>query len=323
MPGPENAHLEHSMFIRPNADERPAHAGSAANGSRKRSPCGKNAAQQRAPERLPKNLTVTAPVSKISIPSDTYAQKAFGCASQGSPEKPHLSGPILHTTTVCQPPKNLTCAKKWHSKNEISSSPGGLFGESGRSRLPKSLTFDHFFSKYHSRKDSPLGQVTACYPCPEKPHLYGIGAGKPGFPSRKTSPLVHHRPPRALLLCKMTVASRKSSQQNPVESRETSPFAKSAQKMGRNGARSRSRKFSPMSAQAENCAVRHSAGSVAVRPRKASPLGNLVFHCDPESPHDLSCNGSRSSPNPITSAPAEDHLGSRKTSPCLPESLAT
>ncbi|NTZ06586.1 hypothetical protein FCJ60_12665 [Burkholderia metallica] len=320
--GPENTHLRHSMLIRPDAEEGPTHAGLAANDSRKRSPYRKNAAQQRARKWLPKNLTVTGAVSKIPISSDTYAQKAFGCAAPGSPEKPHLSTGILHTTTVCRPPKNLTCAKRWHSKNEISSSPGGLFGEFGRSQAPKSLTFDHFFSKYCSRKASPVSQATACDPCPEKAHLREIGAGKPGFPSRKTSPLGHHRPRRALLLCKMAFASRKSSQQIPAESRETSPFAKSAQKMGRIAAQSRSCKISPMSAQAENCAVRHSAGSVAVRPRKPSPVGKRVFYCDPESAHDPSCNGSRSSLNPITSAPAEDHLGSRKTSPCRPESLA-
>lgn len=145
--GPENAHLRHSLLIRPDADEGPTHAGLAANSSRKRSPFGENAAQQRARKWLPKNLTVTGAVSKIPIGSDTYAWKAFGCAAQGSPEKSHLSTEILHTTTVCRPPKNLTCAKRWHSKNGISSSPGGLFGEFGRSRLPKSLTFDHFFSK--------------------------------------------------------------------------------------------------------------------------------------------------------------------------------
>jgi len=162
------------------------------------------------------------------MPSDTYAQKAFGCARQTSPEKPHLSTGVLHTTTVCQPPKILTCAKKGHSKNEISSSPGGLFGESDRSLVPKSLTFDHFSSKYRSRKCSPVTTTTACDPCPEKAHLSVIGAGKPGFPSRKASPLVHHRPRRALLLCKMAFVSRKSSHQIPVESRETSPFAKIA-----------------------------------------------------------------------------------------------
>ncbi len=320
--GPENAHLKHSMLIRPGADEGPTHGRPAANDSRKHSPQRKNAAQQRVRKWLPKNLTVTAAVSKIPISSDTYAQKAFGCASRGAPEKPHLSTGILHTTTVCRPPKILTCAKKWHSKNEISSSPGGLFDEFRPSQVPKSLTFDHFFSKYASRKTSPVSQVGACDPCPEKAHLKANGAGKPGFPSRKVSPLGHHRPRRALLLCKMASTSRKSSRQIPVESRGTSPFAKSAQKMGRIGARSRSCKFSPMSAQAENCEVRHSAASRAVWPRKPSPSGKRVFYCDPESAHDPSCNGSRSSLNPITSAPAEDHLGSRKTSPCRPESLA-
>lgn len=320
--GPENAHLKHSMLIRPSTDEGPTHGRPAANDSRKHSPQQKNAAQQRARKWLPKNLTVTAAVSKIPISSDTYAQKAFGCASPRAPERPHLTTGILHTTTVCRPPKILTCAKKWHSKNEISSSPGGLFDEFSQSQVPKSLTFDHFFSKYVSRKTSPVSQVGACDPCPEKAHLKANGAGKPGFPSRKVSPLGHHRPRRALLLCKMASTSRKSSRQIPVESRGTSPFAKSAQKMGRIGARSRSCKFSPMSAQAENCEVRHSAASTAVWPRKPSPLGKRVFYCDPESAHDPSCNGSRSSLNPITSAPAEDHLGSRKTSPCRPESLA-
>jgi len=158
---------------------------------------------------------------------------------------------------------------------------------------------------------------------PRKSSPQGIRPGKPGFRSRKTSPFGLHSPHRAPLRCKMALVSRKPSQQNPVASRETSPFTKTAQKMGRMRARRRSCKFSPVSAQAENGALRNSAASAAVWPRKTSPLGNLVFHCDPESAHDLSCIGSRSSPNPITSAPAEHHLGSRKTSPCRPENLAT
>lgn len=216
------------MFIRPDIDECPAHTGFATQASRKRSPSRKIAVSPSAREWLPKNLTVTASVSKISMPSDTYAQKAFGCASRTSPEKPHLSTEILHTTTSCQPPKNLTCAQKWHSKNEISPSPGGLFGEFGRSQVPESLTFGHFSGKFHSRKVSPVAGITVCDPGPEKPHLPRIQAGKPGFPSRKTSPLGLHRPPRALLLCKMTSVSRKSSHQTPLESRETSPFRKTA-----------------------------------------------------------------------------------------------
>lgn len=283
----------------------------------------KKAALQRTRIRLPKNLTVTAAVSKMSMPSDTYVQQAFRCVRRSPPEKPHLCGRRTSAAAVYRLLKTLTCAKKWHSKNQISASPGGLFSEFAPLWVPKRLTFALFSSKWRSRKDSPIRQTTACDRCPEKAHLNGIRAGKPGFRSRKASPFRLHRPHRALLLCKMTVGSRKSSQQIPVESRETSPFMKTAQKMGRIGARVRSRKFSPMSAQAENCARRHSAGSMAVRPRKTSPLGNLAFHCDPESAHDLSCIGSRRSPNPITSAPAEDHLGSRKTSPCRPESLAT
>ncbi len=216
------------MFIHLTADECPARVGSAIRASRKRSPYRKIAVPLLARKWLPKNLTVTDAVSKTSMPSDTYAQKAFGCAPPTSPEKPHLSTEILHTTTVCRPPKNLTCAKKRHSKNEISSSPGGLFGQFGRPRIPKTLTFDHFSGKFHSRKVSPVARITVCDPCPEKAHLSGIRAGKPGFPSRKTSPLVHHRPTRALLLCKMASLSRKPSHQTPAESRETSPFTETA-----------------------------------------------------------------------------------------------
>lgn len=225
---PENTHLEHSDFIRPDLGECPTRGGFTTKASRKRSPYLKNAVPPQAGKRLPKNLTVTASVSKIPMPSDTYAQKAFGCAPPTSPEKPHLSTEILHATTSCQAPRNLTCAKKWHSKNEISSSPGGLFDEFSRSEVPKNLTFDHFPGKFHSRKVSPVAGITACDRGPEKSHLKGIWAGKPAFPSRKTSPLGLHRPSQALLLCKMAVASRKSSHQTPVESRETSPFRKTA-----------------------------------------------------------------------------------------------
>lgn len=216
------------MFIRLDTDECPARAGFATGASRKCSPYRKIAVPPLARKWLPKNLTVTDAVSKTSMPSDTYAQKAFGCAPPTSPEKPHLSTEIRHTTTVYGPPKNLTCAKKRHSKNEISSSPGGLFGQFDRPPIPKSLTFDHFSGKFHSRKGSPVARIIACDPCPEKAHLSGIRAGKPGFPSRKTSPLVHHRPTRALLLCKMASVSRKSSHQTPAESRETSPFTETA-----------------------------------------------------------------------------------------------
>lgn len=193
--GPENTHLEHRVFIRPNIGECPTRAGFATTVSRKRSPYRKIAVRPEARKRLPKNLTVTASVSKISMRSDTYAQNAFGSASLTAPEKPHLSTEILHTTTSCRAPKNLTCAKKWHSKNEISPSPGGLFDEFSRSQVPKSLTFDHFSRKFHSRKVSPVAGITACDRGPEKSHLKGIRAGKPGFPSRKASPLGLHRPP--------------------------------------------------------------------------------------------------------------------------------
>lgn len=226
--GPENTHLEHSDFIRPDIGECPTRGGFTPKASRKRSPYQKIAVLPLAEKRLPKNLTVTASVSKTPMPSDTYAQMAFGCAPPTSPEKPHLSTEILHTTTSCRAPKNLTCAQKWHSKNEISSSPGGLFDEFCRSPVPKNLTFAHFSGKFHSRKVSPVTGITACDWGPEKSHLKEIRAGKPGFPSRKTSPLGLHRPPQALLLCKMAVVSRKSSHQIPVESRETSPFRKTA-----------------------------------------------------------------------------------------------
>ncbi|VWB21050.1 hypothetical protein BME24068_00814 [Burkholderia metallica] len=226
--GPENAHLQHSMSIRREVAECPTHTGSAAGVSRKRSPYPKIAVLPQARKSLPKNLTVTAAVSKIPMSSDTYAHKAFGGPRRTSPEKPHLSTEILHTTTLCRPPKNLTCAKKWHSKNEISPSPGGLFGESGGSQLPKSLTYDQLLGTVHPRKGSPLLRITACDPGPEKAHLNGIRAGKPRFPSRKTSPLGHHGPPSALLLCTMAFVSRKTSHQMTAESREISPFTESA-----------------------------------------------------------------------------------------------
>ena len=143
------------------------------------------------------------------------------------PEKPHLSTEILHATTSCQAPR-ISPVPKVAQQNEISSSPGGLFDEFSRSEVPKNLTFDHFPGKFHSRKVSPVAGITACDRGPEKSHLKGIWAGKPAFPSRKTSPLGLHRPSQALLLCKMAVASRKSSHQTPVESRETSPFRKTA-----------------------------------------------------------------------------------------------
>ena len=259
----------------------------------------------------------------MSIASDTYAQSASRGLQRPSPEKPHLSGIHSNATVVCRLLKSLTCAKKWHSKNRISPSPGGHFSAFARLPVLQNLTFAQFSSTEHSRKASPLCWMADCDLGPEEAHLNGIGPGKPAFRSRKTSPFAGYGPHSALLLCKMAVLSRKSSQQILVESRETSPFAKTAQKMGRIGARRRSRKFSPMSAQAENCARRHRAGSADVGPRKPSPLGKLVFYCGPESAHDLSCIGSRSSPNPITSAPAEDHRGARKTSPCRPETLGT
>ncbi|WP_124605959.1 hypothetical protein [Burkholderia sp. Bp9142] len=61
--------------------------------------------------------------------SDTYAQQAFRPDRRSSPEKPHLSGIQAYAATVCRLLKILTCAKKWHSKNQISASPGGLFSE--------------------------------------------------------------------------------------------------------------------------------------------------------------------------------------------------
>jgi hypothetical protein len=89
----------------------------------------KKAALQRMRKRLPKNLTVTAAVSKMSMASDTYVRQAFGCARRSSPEKPHLSGIRPNATAACRLLKILTCAKKWHSENQISVSPGGLFSE--------------------------------------------------------------------------------------------------------------------------------------------------------------------------------------------------
>ncbi|WP_124918167.1 hypothetical protein [Burkholderia cepacia] len=75
------------MFIHLTADECPARAGSAIKASRKRSPYRKIAVPLLARKWLPKNLTVTDAVSKTSMPSDTYAQKAFGCAPPPPPRK--------------------------------------------------------------------------------------------------------------------------------------------------------------------------------------------------------------------------------------------
>ena len=98
-------------------------------------------------EALPKNLTVTAAASKMSMTSDTYVRQVFRCVRRPSPEKPHLYGVRADATAVCRFPKNLTCAKKWHRENQISASPGGLFSEFAPLRIPESLTFDQFLSK--------------------------------------------------------------------------------------------------------------------------------------------------------------------------------
>jgi hypothetical protein len=89
----------------------------------------KKAALQRIRKRLPKNLTVTAAVSKMSMASDTYVRQPFRCAQRTPPEKSHLSAIRANATAACRLLKILTCAKKWHSKNQISASPGGLFSE--------------------------------------------------------------------------------------------------------------------------------------------------------------------------------------------------
>gem|GEM_PF-1453190 len=290
--GPENAHLRHSMSIHLDAHEPPTHVGWPAHDSRKRSPYRKNAAQQRVRKWLPKNLTVTGAVSKIPISSDTYAQKAFGCASPGPPEKPHLSTGILHTTTVCRPPKNLTCAKTWHSKNEISSSPGGLFGESGRSQAPKNLTFDHFFSKFSSRKASPVDQVMACDPCPEKAHLTEIEAGKPGFPSRKTSPLGHHRRRKALLLCKMAFAPGNPHSKcpwRPVKPHLSRNLPKRWAESGREAG----------PANPHPCLHRQKTVQ--------SGTARVPWLCGPENPHLWENSRFTVIPNPLTTLPATAH----------------
>ena len=63
------------------------------------------------------------------------------------PENSHLSGIRTSATAVRRLLKNLTCAKKWHSENQISASPGGLFSEFAPSAVLENLTFDHFSSK--------------------------------------------------------------------------------------------------------------------------------------------------------------------------------
>ena len=89
----------------------------------------KKAALQRMRMPLPKNLTVTAAVSKMSMASDTYVRQAFLWAQRSPPEKPHLSRIRAHARAARRLLKILTCAKKWHSENQISASPGGLFSE--------------------------------------------------------------------------------------------------------------------------------------------------------------------------------------------------
>ncbi|CAG9242789.1 hypothetical protein BDI4_120223 [Burkholderia diffusa] len=105
---------------------------------------------QRTRKLLPKNLTVTAAVSKMSMTSDTYVRQAFRCVRRSSPEKPHLYGGRADAAAVCCLLKNLTCAKKWHSENQISASPGGLFSEFAALPIPETLTFRQSSSKWRS-----------------------------------------------------------------------------------------------------------------------------------------------------------------------------
>lgn len=121
--GPENTHLEHSVFIRPNIGECPTRAGLATKVSRKRSPCRKIAVRPEARKRLPKNLTVTASVSKISMRSDTYAQNAFGCASLTAPRKASpFDGNPSCDNLVSGPEKSHLCQKVAQQKRDFSQS---------------------------------------------------------------------------------------------------------------------------------------------------------------------------------------------------------
>lgn len=117
---PENAHLKHSLLIRPGADEGPTHGRPATNDSRKHSPQRKNAAQQWVRKWLPKNLTVTAAVSKIPISSDTYAQKAFGGASRGAPRKASpFDGYPSYDNRMSPPENSHLCQKVAQQKRDF------------------------------------------------------------------------------------------------------------------------------------------------------------------------------------------------------------
>ncbi len=153
---------------------------------------------QRRRKLLPKTLTVTAAVSKLSMTSDTYVHQVVGIARRSPPEKSHLYGIPADAAAARRLLKNLTCAKKWHSENRISASPGGRFSEFSPLRVPESLTCDQIASKQRSRKTSPVRRPTTCDRYPEKAHLIGIRAGKPGFCSRKSSPFGPHRRHQAL-----------------------------------------------------------------------------------------------------------------------------
>lgn len=154
--GPENAHLKHSMLIRPGADEGPTHGRPAANASRKHSPQPKNAALQRVRKWLLKNLTVTAAVSKIPISSDTYAQKAFGCASPGAPRKASpFDGYPSYDNRMSPPENSHLCQKVAQQKRD--------FFQSWRAFWTNSAS-------HRSRKASPL-TIFSANTSPGKPHL--------------------------------------------------------------------------------------------------------------------------------------------------------
>lgn len=173
------------MFIRLETDECPARAGFATRASRKCSPYRKIAVPPLARKWLPKNLTVTDAVSKTSMPSDTYAQKAFGCAPPTSPEKPHLSTEIRHTTTVCGPRKISPVPKIGTAKTRF---------------LPVLAGFSANSAVHRSRKASPL-TIFRANSIPEKAHLWpesqpvihapkkltsaGSGQENPDFPPEK------------------------------------------------------------------------------------------------------------------------------------------
>ena len=169
-----------TSFVRISANAR--HAGIHYQGLPKTLTLPKNAVPPQAGKRLPKNLTVTASVSKIPMPSDTYAQKAFGCAPPTSPK----SLTFRRKSFMRQPhvrPRNLTCAKSGTAKMRFLPVLAGFSTNSAvqRSRKTSPLTI---FRANSIPEKSHLWPASQPVIGAEKSHLKGIWAGKPAFPPK-------------------------------------------------------------------------------------------------------------------------------------------